>query len=222
MFILFLSYCMIGYFSFVSCVNNHIQETHCLNKKAEYFDIVKNKETQVISAVPAKGDKRKTFFPDEMVSEDQFNNKINRLITHGTLLYQDGQSSNQQGRRVEYRTDGSHKVLYGIVKNKAQDVMTGYPILRHITQQELAGKQDDDSIYLATRVEANKTTNVFGLVKHIKDASRDGIYLGISQDVHNQPTYLVDISQRFPSIFHNQTVPRGSLTVQTDWINRRR
>ncbi len=222
MFILFLSYCMIGCFSFVSCMNNHIQATHFLNKKEKYGDVVKNKDTQVISAVPAGSNKRKTFLPDEMVSENQFNNQINRLITHGTLLYQDQQLGNQQGRRVEYRTDGSHKVLYGIVKNKAQDVPTGYPILRHITQQELAGKQDTDLIYLATRVEANKKTDFFGSVKNIKDASRCGTYLGVSQDVHNPLTFLVDISESFPSVFHNQTVQRGSLTVQTDWINRRR
>lgn len=203
-------------------MNNHIKETHCLNKKEKYGDVVKNKDTQVISAVSAKSNKRKTFFPDEMVSENQFNNQINRLITHGTLLYQDQQSDNPEGRRVEYRTDGSHKVLYGIVKNKAQDVPTGYPILRHITQQELAGKKDDDSIYLATRVEANKTTNLTASVKNIKDVSRNGIYLGVSQDVNNPRTFLVDISQSFPSIFHNQTVQRGSLTVQTDWINQRR
>jgi hypothetical protein len=204
-------------------MNHHIQETHFLkNKKAQYVDVVKNKDTQVISAVLARSNMRKTFFPDDMVSELQFDNKINELITHGNLLYADLQLSNVQGRRVEYRTDGSHKVLYGIVKNKAQDVPTVYPILRYISQQELAGKKDTDRIYLATRVEANKTTNVFGLVKDIKDASRDGIYLGISQDVHNQPTYLVDISQIFPQVFYNESVQRGSLTVQTDWINPRR
>ncbi len=206
---------------------DHIKNTHVMNKSSQYIKKITNKDTGVVSAITVDSKRnrvqdRKTFFPEAMNDRSDFKGVLNSMINQQYSTFVHVQPGNMQRRRVEYKQDVLGKYMIAVVKDDKNSVSTAYPILRFISATQLNGKQDTDQIYLATQHDSvhNKSIDMTASVKVIKDASRYGVYLGQSVDKNNKISYLVDISQRFPSIFDGN-VARGSITVQTDWIKPR-
>jgi hypothetical protein len=213
--------------SFLHGMNNHVVATHCLDKtKYNYAGLVINKYTQVVSAITFnKNNKnsvedRKTFFTKSMQERSDFGNKLDNILKQ-TPIFINLQSKNPLGRRVEFKQDLLGKVTYPIVRDQQNSVSTMYPLLRCILATELDGKSDKE-VYIATSIDKkNKQTDTFASIEFIKNVSRDGIFLGLSSDKKKKLTYLVDISQNFPNLFDGQIVERGSIVVETNWINKR-
>lgn len=218
---------MFLYGSFVFSINDHVVVTHCFDQKQyNYADRIFNKNTQVISAITLNKknqqvQERKTFFPKSMQDRSDFKAQIENIIKQKSIFVSK-QYGNELGRRVEFKQDLLGQRTYAVVRDQHNSVSTMYPLLRGILANELDGKADQEEVYIATSVDKNnKGTDTFASVKSIKDASRNGIFLGLSSDKNQQLSYLVDISQNFPELFEGQVVERGSITVETDWINKR-
>lgn len=213
--------------SFIFASNEHITRTHFYNKYYNYIDKLVNENTNVFSAITRdKNNKvydRKTFFSKEMQDRPDFKSTLDHIINQQHSEFIHAQHGNSQNRRVEYKQDILGKYMIAVVVNDSNSVSTAYPVLRFISAAELQGKKDTDQIYLVTKADAtgHKFVKITASVKTIKDASRDGVYLGLKKDNNNMMSYLVDISKNFPTLFNEASVERGSITVQTDWINKR-
>ena len=219
---------------FCPVLNRHVRDAHLLDKdRFNYPEPVKNKNEEVFSAYTADKKNnivasRKTFFPPNMQERKDFEDRLCGIIYNRCSLFIHRQSKNLLGRRVEYKQDSSAQLTIAVVKNEQNVVTTVYPLLRYISAEELSTKEKEvanqiskNEIYIATQCTKNKNIDSVATVEFIKNASRDGVFLGVSTDKNKKKSYLVDISKAFSSLFHGQIVDRGSITVETDWINKR-
>jgi len=206
----------------------HLGEIHCHNSDATYRDIVWNNKTGVSSVryTDTKRDylngQRKTVFPQGM--DNKYVSQLIALTIKDTPLFEHAQNT---GDTVQYKqiNVGKSSLPCVVVKNKVGNLVTAYPGLRYISLQELSEHGDTDSLYIATYRD-KKTGNKINLnttVQDIKKLSRSGAFLALRDNPSGfGKEYLVDISQFFTNhIFYGTEEKRGSILVETDWINPR-
>lgn len=199
---------------------NHITKTHWYDKNIRYKNLVKNKDTKVLSVKKNEySDDRKTTYPKENDKKAVIDATL-ECSKAGHLLFSYDQTD---GNKVEYKQLKSKQSFVTVfVKDSADKIKTAYPALRYISAEEL--EKDCNSIYLATVLNKdNDPVNVNCSVEIIKKASRDGVFLA-SHYCHStgKQKYLVDISKSFTkSLFYGKEEIRGSILVETDWINKK-
>jgi len=223
---------LLFYVSFLSTMSqdakNHIVNTHLHNNNIVYKDIIKNKDTGILSAVCVNR-KEKLIHRKTLFSQDCDPGKaLNSLLSssqRGDCLFVNEQKGNSSQKRVEYRQHPvDEKFVVGVVKDSANNIKTAYPIFRYIFSQEL--EKDNEFVYVGTKKNKNgQLINLNYSAKDIKKASRDGVFLACRNSKKTgKPEYLVDISKSFTnsdSLFSGKKEERGSIVVETDWINKR-
>ncbi|MBP6870127.1 hypothetical protein KBC04_04545 [Candidatus Babeliales bacterium] len=198
---------------------SHVATTHVYDKKAQYSDIIKNEKTGVLSCVKTDEQLRKTLFPTTQ-DKNTISQTVLAYAQTGKLLFVNEQKNNAFQKRVEYK---QHPVyadfVAGIVKNSENKITTAYPILRYISLQELADKNDNDLVYLGTvKNKEGKDSKVECTVQAIKNAAHQGVFLAERTcKATGNKQKLVDISKYLTnSLFYGKEEKRGSILVEVD------
>lgn len=186
----------------------HIEDRHIFNKDQKYFDLIKNKLNGVISAINEDGD-RKTFFPITF-DKDMIFKLIDKCDKSACLC---SNETNDKARVVQYKQEGVGTITY-VKSSQADKIITAYPILRYISQEELSSKASTDKIYLATiKNSKNEFEDIEYTVEQINKFTKNGYKMGKND---KKDIYLLDISSK---IFGSNSAFKSHILVEIDKEN---